>query len=196
VTGVIKARPTLYKGIQMRSRLEADFAGYLDRQGFEWEYESECYAGPDDQWLPDFHIRRPGDQWMCVELKPAGLWLRVGMDIEKIGALLRKMTVAWLTEPDAELKLVFWEHGSDGCAALISGIPGLWRGHRWVVNVGAWPTLPWPYGPEPDREAELPVCRSYYLGVWCGDSRPHSAHSYDDEMYWCDGGQDEGSTPP
>lgn len=27
----IKARPTIYKGIQMRSRLEADYAAALDR---------------------------------------------------------------------------------------------------------------------------------------------------------------------
>jgi hypothetical protein len=59
-TTEIKARPTIYKGIQMRSRLEADYAPHLDTpapgwihepgQVFEpdWDYEPECFAGPGE----------------------------------------------------------------------------------------------------------------------------------------------------
>ena len=53
-TGTIQARPTLYKGIRMRSRLEADYASSLDRRGIDWQYEPTCFGGPDGQWLPDF----------------------------------------------------------------------------------------------------------------------------------------------
>ena len=54
-----KGRPTVYKGIEMRSRLEADYAAHLDRSGVKWEYEPTCFAGPKGQWLPDFrHHKR------------------------------------------------------------------------------------------------------------------------------------------
>jgi hypothetical protein len=53
---MIKARPTSYKGIEMRSRLEADFAGYLDRKEKIWEYEPRAYASQHGQWVPDFEV--------------------------------------------------------------------------------------------------------------------------------------------
>lgn len=37
------ARPTVYKGIKMRSRLEASYAEQLDRDGAHWAYL------PDDE---------------------------------------------------------------------------------------------------------------------------------------------------
>jgi hypothetical protein len=53
----IKARPTSYKGIEMRSRLEAGFAAWLDQKGFLWEYEPGAFASEQGQYLPDFCIR-------------------------------------------------------------------------------------------------------------------------------------------
>ena len=50
----IPARRTVYKGIEMRYRLEADYASALDRDDQPWKYEPKCFAGPDGQWLPDF----------------------------------------------------------------------------------------------------------------------------------------------
>ncbi len=48
-------RPTTYKGIQMRSRLEAATAGAFDRAGFRWDYEPQAFQGEDgNQYLPDF----------------------------------------------------------------------------------------------------------------------------------------------
>lgn len=49
-------RPTVYNGIKMRSRLEAGFAMWLDEMGAVWEYESECFASPLGQYLPDFKV--------------------------------------------------------------------------------------------------------------------------------------------
>lgn len=51
-----KARPTVYKGIQMRSRLEAGFAAWLDECGLYWEYEGSAYASEKGQYLPDFLV--------------------------------------------------------------------------------------------------------------------------------------------
>lgn len=56
-----KARPTVYKGIQMRSRLEAGFAMWLDEEGLIWEYEPKAFAGERGQYLPDFAVEMSVD---------------------------------------------------------------------------------------------------------------------------------------
>lgn len=59
------ARPTVYRGVQMRSRLEARFAAILDSDGFEWTYEPRAYASQDGQYLPDFEVGNG-----LIEVKP------------------------------------------------------------------------------------------------------------------------------
>lgn len=141
----IPARQTTYKGIKMRSRLEADYASALDRDGCPWEYEPTCFAGPDGQWLPDFRIE--GSTY--VELKPAYLiewdtdsWLEV---YDRVDEILRKMTVAWLSEPKACLQLIFWIYGLDQVQAPLSilGVPG---GPGWLAYTPSTLDLPmvWP----------------------------------------------------
>lgn len=50
-------RPTTYKGIQMRSRLEAATAAAFDRHDVAWTYEPECFQAEDgSQYLPDFLV--------------------------------------------------------------------------------------------------------------------------------------------
>lgn len=68
-TPFLPARPTIYKGIEMRSRLEARFAAWMDRNEWEWAYEPECFATEEGQYLPDFEILSPTpavfvDPWM------------------------------------------------------------------------------------------------------------------------------------
>ncbi len=65
-----KARPTIYNGIQMRSRLEARYAAHLDAKRATWEYEPSCFASPKGQYLPDFLINGS----IYVELKPISEW--------------------------------------------------------------------------------------------------------------------------
>jgi len=131
----IQARPTLYKGIQMRSRLEADYASALDRAGFTWEYEPVCFGSPDGQWLPDFKLSYP-ERNTYVEVKPLSLltsgehWQR----ISNVDAVLQKMTAAWLSEPDAWLQLVFWEYGCDKPDAAPMMLYGE-RGDPWLACV-------------------------------------------------------------
>lgn len=55
----LAARPTVYKGTQMRSRLEARFAQWMDFHQWEWVYEPECFASADGQYLPDFELLAP-----------------------------------------------------------------------------------------------------------------------------------------
>lgn len=124
-----KARPTIYSGIRMRSRLEADYAAHLDDAGREWEYEPQCFASPDGQWLPDFRWKWQGsDVWHYVELKPMSLILAgEGPDdfvADRINAVLRKMEIALASDPDLTLSLVIWEWGWKKPVMTFQRVPG------------------------------------------------------------------------
>jgi hypothetical protein len=57
--------PTLYKGVMMRSRLEARWAAFFDALRWSWEYEPDDLAG----YIPDFVLGfEAGD--VLVEVKP------------------------------------------------------------------------------------------------------------------------------
>lgn len=49
-------RPTTYRGVRMRSRLEAATAAAFDRYNVPWEYEPEALQGSTGQYLPDFTV--------------------------------------------------------------------------------------------------------------------------------------------
>lgn len=61
----IKAHPTMYNGVQYRSRLEARWAAFFDLAGWVHEYEPVDLNG----WSPDFLIRG-NDGGIYVEVKP------------------------------------------------------------------------------------------------------------------------------
>ena len=61
-----KGIPTLYKGIQFRSRLEARWASFFDLCGWKWEYEPLELSG----WIPDFIITSKDKKKILVEVKP------------------------------------------------------------------------------------------------------------------------------
>ena len=65
----IPAIPTMYRGIQFRSRLEARWAAFFDVLGWHWEYEPAEFRG----WIPDFLLfgqSREGPEPVYVEVKP------------------------------------------------------------------------------------------------------------------------------
>lgn len=62
----LQARPTTYRGIEMRSRLEARFAAGLDSLDAKWTYEPRAFADSHAQYLPDFQV---GYQTF-IEVKP------------------------------------------------------------------------------------------------------------------------------
>jgi hypothetical protein len=146
-TQAIPARPTMYKGVRMRSRLEADYAGALDRAGREWKYEPTCFAGPDAQWLPDFRTSFGDDPTETyVEVKPAGIMRDLDAQgghafEEYVDEILTQMSVAWLSEPSAVLMLAFWTYGADDADFAVLGMHGIpWQ--AW--NVSGYGPLLWP----------------------------------------------------
>ena len=62
----VHAIPTVYKGIEFRSRLEAKWAVMFDQLGWPWEYEPVDFKG----YIPDFHIDFGLTQFF-VEIKPS-----------------------------------------------------------------------------------------------------------------------------
>jgi hypothetical protein len=142
---MIPARPTTYKGIRMRSRLEADYAAYLDRQDCPWEYEPECFASPEGQWLPDF---RGGQDRALIELKPAAYLFdhlgegEIGPAVKRIDSYLKRMTIAWASKPDASLQLVLWDYGATEERLIIMAE---YRGEPWLAfPAGCEVPLLWP----------------------------------------------------
>lgn len=92
--GPWKARPTMYRGIQMRSRLEARIAAGLDDRGCDWEYEPAAYGGRGGQYLPDFLVRGTAAGDIFLEVKPT---------VETALAVLPKMQIIRESIPDALL---------------------------------------------------------------------------------------------
>lgn len=67
---VVSGRWTTYKGVKMRSRLEASFAAHLDSLDVTWAYEPRCYADETGQYLPDFQVTKDDLPPLFYEVKP------------------------------------------------------------------------------------------------------------------------------
>lgn len=95
----LKARPTVHRGVQMRSRLEAGFAAWLDGAGIRWDYEPCAFSSGAGQYLPDFRLHDvpilgyPDGTPIYVEVKPT-------LDGLTAAPQLR---VIWKSEPRAVL---------------------------------------------------------------------------------------------
>lgn len=65
---MIKAISTSAYGCYFRSRLEARFAVFFTKTGWEWQYEPEGYQLPSGFYLPDFWVKMPdGDRFVEVK---------------------------------------------------------------------------------------------------------------------------------
>lgn len=119
ITHTIDSEPTDYYGVQMRSKLEADFAHRLDVLGVQWAYEPEIFGPRGSGYLPDF-LLLSGNERTYVELKPT---------LEQAHAAKVRMEVIWQTRPDAVLLVVSAE-GNWWFASV--------RGRGWESWQEAW----------------------------------------------------------
>ena len=95
---MIPARPTTYRGIKMRSRLEAKVAAHLDGRGFEWQYEGPAFGGRGGQYLPDFTLpARDGRLTVYIEVKPT---------VDRAYRAMERMQVIWESEPNVALMML------------------------------------------------------------------------------------------
>jgi hypothetical protein len=96
----IKARPTVYEGIKMRSRLEAAFAQWLDANNpVGWEYEPSAYGSVSGQYLPDFVVPGTYPNYQFFEVKP-------NIDDGVFDDALSRMHIILASQPNADLFVV------------------------------------------------------------------------------------------
>lgn len=100
----VKARPTVYRGIRMRSRLEANYAARLDGIGLKWDYEPMCFADEAGQYLPDFAITATDGRHFYIEVKPTERLAR-----EWINGPMQRI---WSSDPAAVL-VATWKVGNE-----------------------------------------------------------------------------------
>lgn len=166
---VRRGRKTIYRGITMRSRLEASFAGWLDRNGFTWQYEPFCFADQRGQYLPDFCVFGVdptfGCDWDAVE--PAtwqgALYIEVKPPDFDEAKVRRQMQTIWSTNPSAHL-LIASPRYLDG---------------EWPLGIGAHS--------HSQIAGEEPICdpRWSVAGMaLCGGCRRHMFHNWEDS-YRC-----------
>jgi hypothetical protein len=54
---ILRAIPTVFKGIKLKSRFEGDIAFLVDRLGYKWQYEPQSYLLEDGtHYWPDFYL--------------------------------------------------------------------------------------------------------------------------------------------
>jgi hypothetical protein len=93
MTCSLQPRTTMYKGIRMRSRLEARVAAFLDREHITWLYEPMAFADERGQYLPDFRIEGMTTVPLYVDVK--GL-TPTNNELE---ATFVRMRIIWSSEP-------------------------------------------------------------------------------------------------
>lgn len=102
-----RARPTVHRGVRMRSRLEAAVAAAFDDGGVEWQYEPAAFqAVGGGQYLPDFCVLLPvltdafapswGPRLVYIEVKPT-------IEAANEASRDKRMEAIWSSEPDALL---------------------------------------------------------------------------------------------
>lgn len=113
----IPARPTTYRGVPMRSRLEASFAAGLDDIETPWTYEPRAFASQAGQYLPDFDVSANGVS-AYIEVRPT---------LEAALSALERMQIIWESEPQA-LLLVVWPDDGEWRIIAADG-----ETHHWQV---------------------------------------------------------------
>lgn len=156
-----RGRSTLYKGIRMRSRTEADYAAYLDRRGRQWEYEPDCFADETGQWLPDFRVRLDAEDVRLLEVKPAQLLVPTSGEcqfcvVRRVDVIIDKARIAWSTEPAAAIEIVFWRYGAAAPDLSLIGVRGCGESRLRGYWAARMPNFAFPFTwPGQGQEQEL-----------------------------------------
>ncbi len=109
MTKTLTARPTIYNGVQMRSRLEAAWAEQFDTLGIRWEYEPVCVATKKGQYLPDFRLELPHQTADPIYFEVKGSywrdpqWWGAGTDEDP-----SRMSEEWDDAVRTELARMYW----------------------------------------------------------------------------------------
>jgi hypothetical protein len=118
----LAARPTIHRGIPMRSRLEARFAANIDsKPGYGLlEYEPVAFSHEGTQYLPDFRLTHPTGYVAYIEVRPD--WAGVARGMGQMEAVAANMPGVgqWVVMPDGD------------------AIDDVWVVFRRPDGIGAW----------------------------------------------------------
>jgi hypothetical protein len=160
----LTARPTIYNGIPMRSRLEARVAAYLDALGLRWQYEPSAYGGRDGQYLPDFVITPTSS----ADEPPVFLEVKGPQPTpDEEQTLLRRMMVIRSSEANATLAFMSADMLEAGYWALCGPPQDTWHDFLCLQcperdSFGLRPVVdemvsPWCREHDPDRVVQVSV---------------------------------------
>jgi hypothetical protein len=141
----IPARPTMFRGILMRSRTESRYAAWLDTW-CAWEYEGTAFRDADSEYLPDFRLHDVPLTWaktlrtVFVEVKPA-CWLTEVGELQR-RSQLKRMAAIFDSDPDAVV--IIEQSGLPGRPQIVrlddDGRPATFPA-RWFVGLDNRPAL-------------------------------------------------------
>lgn len=158
------AIPTVYRGTQMRSRLEARVAAMLDAVGIRWEYEPRAFTFGTVRYVPDFWLPD-----ISTWLEAKGAWGHA--DVVKVACLARDQASGRWDKNDGG-----WWHPA---AAVVVVGDDSGRGH-WVSSDGKI---------EDSHSARLVRCTSCGCAWWLSDARDYACRAcgeYDGTHHFVD----------
>lgn len=88
----IAPKPTVYRGIQFRSRLEARWAAFFDACEWRWDYEP---AMPTRGWIPDFALHGDQGTITLVEVRPYQRLSEFADQGHKIARAIQALPAPW-----------------------------------------------------------------------------------------------------
>jgi hypothetical protein len=149
----ITVKPTLYRGVYMRSKTEAKAAAWIESQGWKWVYEPESFLQEKDQYTPDFYIP---DIDALIEVKPFEFLSEV-QRIRRIAASIKK-TFAVISPVMDGFEIVDLYGRLDPCDGIDP--------HGWGWHSEEPSSRPIAIG---TRDARFP-CNMIYMGSGCGNT--------------------------
>ena len=102
MNNTIKSKPTIYKGIEFRSKLEARVALFLDKGKIPYEYEPERLGNESgEEYNPDFYLPET-DDWIEVKGKRPGYEqeiLKASRFVSPDGPIKRLIIISEIPDP-------------------------------------------------------------------------------------------------
>jgi hypothetical protein len=151
----MKAIPTMYRDVQMRSRTEARWAEFFDMIGVDWQYEPEGYEAGGVRYLPDFWLPRVHSRG-----KPGGVFFEVKASSPTPGERLK---AEMLASGSGRPVIVV---GNDPAHRMSCRVGGLEWLHEFAIYAG------YPGQDEGLQFARCDNCGQCDIGFYSGDEPP------------------------
>lgn len=147
----IAAKPTIYRGVRFRSRLEARWAVFFDAIGREWIYEPSFPELASIGYQPDFLLEDHLGGTTVHEIKPlVGGW-------ENLASLANELTADTRYQQTASIlqtRLI-----------LTLGAPGVWEQGR-LTDIGHCSLMWYPTRQSPDLYEWAECLKCSRIALW------------------------------